>query len=47
MRAPGLFKEVFRGTEMIVLCSKAYYVKDEISGTTKFSSKGLNKINIE
>ena len=31
---------------MIALCSKTYCIKDEVSGTTKFSSKGLNKRSI-
>ena len=42
-RTPGLFKEEFRGTEMVALCSKTYCIKDDVSGVTKFSSKGLNK----
>lgn len=42
-RTPGLFKEEFRGTEMIALCSKTYCITDKVSGVTKFSSKGLNK----
>ena len=46
-RTPGLFKEEFRGDQMIALCSKTYCIKNfktESSGeVVKFSSKGLNK----
>ena len=42
-RAPGLFKEEFRGSEMVALCSKTYCVKNDPVGKTKFSCKGLNK----
>lgn len=45
-RSPGLFKEEFRGTEMVALCSKTYCVKNDTTGVTKFSSKGLNKRSI-
>ena len=46
-RTPGLFKEEFRCSEMIALCSKTYCCYDEQSDTVKLSSKGLNKNNIE
>ena len=42
-REPGLFKEEFRATEMICLCSKTYCCYDSQNKKTKFSSKGLNK----
>ena len=42
-REPGLFKEEFRCTEMIALCSKTYICYDSHTKTTKLSSKGLNK----
>ena len=42
-REPGLFKEEFRATEMICLCSKTYCCYDSQTKKTKFSSKGLNK----
>ena len=41
--ASGLFKEEFRCSEMIALCSKTYCCYDEQSDTVKLSSKGLNK----
>ena len=44
---PGLFKEEFRCSEMIALCSKTYRCYDEQSDTVKLSSKGLNKNNIK
>ena len=46
-RTPGLFKEEFRCSEMIALCSKTYCCYDEETDTVKLSSKGLNKKNIE
>ena len=46
-RTPGLFKEEFRCSEMIALCSKTYCCYDEETDTVKLSSKGLNKSNIE
>ena len=46
-RTPGLFKEEFRCSEKIALCSKTYCCYDEQSDTAKLSSKGLNKNNIE
>ena len=44
---PGLFKEEFRCTEMLSLCSKTYCCYDSRSKKTKFRSKGLNKNNLE
>ena len=46
-REPGLFKEEFRCTEMLCLCSKTYCCYDAKSDKYKFSSKGLNKRTIE
>ena len=46
-REPGLFKEEFRCTEMLCLCSKTYYCYDVTSDKHKFSSKGLNKRVLE
>ncbi len=45
-RLPGLFKEEFRCTEMIALCSKTYCSYDQEKDVVKFSSKGLNKSNV-
>ena len=45
-REPGLFKEEFRCTEMLCLCSKTYCCYDANS-KYKFSSKGLNKRTLE
>ena len=42
-REPGLFREEFRCTEMLFLCSKTYCCYDVTSNKPKFSSKGLNK----
>ena len=42
-RQPGLFKEEFRCTEMLCLCSKTYCCYDVTSNKPKFSSKGLKK----
>ena len=42
-RTPWLFKEEFRCTEMVALCSKTYCCFDEPTRITKFSCKGLNK----
>ena len=39
----GLFKEEFRCTEMLCLCSKIYCCYDVTSNKLKFSSKCLNK----
>ena len=46
-REPGLFKEEFRLTEMLCLCSKTYCCYDSKSNKYKFSSKGLNKKTLE
>ena len=46
-RKPGLFKEEFRCTEMLCLCSKTYCCYDVNSNKLKFSSKGLNKHALE
>ena len=46
-REPGLFKEEFRCTEMLSLCSKTYCCYDSRTKKTKFSSKGLNKNVLE
>ena len=44
---PGLFKEDFRCTEMLCLCSETYCCCDVTSNKLKFSSKGLNKRVLE
>ena len=46
-REPILFKEEFRCTEMLFLCSKAYCCYNSVTNKTKFSSKGLNKSVLE
>ena len=46
-REPGLFKEEFRCTEMLCLCSKTYCCYDVTSNKPKVSSKGLNKSVLE
>ena len=46
-REPGLFKEEFRCTEMLCLCSKTYCCYDSSSNKYKFSSKSLNKRTLE
>ena len=46
-REPGLFKEEFRCTEMLCLCSKTNCCYDVTSNKLKFSSKGLNKRVLE
>ena len=46
-REPGLFKEDFRCTEMLCLCSKTYCCYDVTSNKLKFCSKGLNKPVLE
>ena len=46
-REPGLFKEEFRCTEMLCLCSKTYCCYDSNSNKYKISSKGLNKRTLE
>ena len=42
-REPGLFKEEFRCTEMLCLCSETYCCNDSNSNKYKLNSKGLNK----
>ena len=42
-REPTLFKDEFRCTEKLCLCSKTYCCYDNKSNNFKFSSKGLNK----
>ena len=44
---PGLFKEEFRCTEMLCLCSKTYCCYDVTSNKHKFNSKGPNKSVLE
>ena len=46
-REPGLFKEEFKCTEMLCLCSKTYCCYDSKSQKYMFSSKGLNKGALE
>ena len=46
-REPGLFREEFRCTEMLCLCSKTYCCYDSNSNKNKISSKGLNKRTLE
>ena len=46
-REPGLFREEFRCTEALCLCSKTYCCYDVTSNKLKFSSKGLNKRVLE
>ena len=46
-REPGLFKEEFRCTEMLCLCSKTYCCYDVSSNKFRISSKGLNKRVLE
>ena len=46
-RELGLFKEEFRCTEMLCLCSKTYCWYDSNSNNYKFSSKGLNERTLE
>ena len=43
----GLFKEEFRCTEMLCLCSKIYCCYDSNSNKYKFSNKSLNKRTLE
>ena len=46
-REIGLFKEEFRCTEMLCLCSKTYCCYDSNSNKYNFSSKDLNKRTLE
>ena len=44
---PGVFKEEFRCTEILCLCSKTYCYFESNSNKYKFSSKSLNKRTLE
>ena len=44
---PGLFKEEFRSTKKLCLCSKTYSCYDSNSNKYKFSSKSSNKGTLE
>ena len=46
-REAGLFKEEFRCTEMLCLCSKTYCCYESTSNKYKFNSKGLSKRTLE
>ena len=46
-REPGLFKEEFRCTQMLCLCSKTYCCFDVACSKFKSSNKGLNKRVLE
>ena len=46
-REQGLFKEKFRCSEMLCLCSKTYCCYDRKSNKYNFSSKGLNKRTLD
>ena len=46
-REPGLFREEFRFTKLLCLCSKTYCCYDSNSNKYKFSSKSLNKRMLE
>ena len=46
-RESGLFREEFRCTEILCLCSKTYCCYDVTSNKLKFNSKGLNKRVLE
>ena len=46
-REPGLFKEEFRCTEMLCLCSKAYCCYESDSNKYKFSSEGVHKRTLQ
>ena len=46
-REPGLFKEEFRCTEMLCLCSKTYCCYDVTSKKPKISSKSFNKRTLD
>ena len=41
-RTPGLFKVECKGSKMIALCSKCYFIEDS-EGEKKFSTKGVSK----
>ena len=42
-REPGVLKTEFIGDEMIVLCSKIYFVENRELQISKLSCKGVNK----
>ena len=46
-REPGLFKLESEGTRAIALCSKCYFVENELSGKAKMSSKGMSEAQNE
>ena len=46
-RKQGLFKEEFRCTDLLCLCSKTYCCYDRKSNKYKLTSKGLNKGTLE
>ena len=46
-REPGLFKEEFRCTEMLCLCSETFCCYDGKSQKYKFSSQGMKKRALE
>ena len=46
-REPGLFKEEFRCTKKLCLCSKTYCCFDKQANKYKFISKGLKKRTLE
>ena len=46
-REPGLFKEQFRCTETLCLCSRTYCCHDVTSKKFNFNSKGINKRVLE
>ena len=46
-REPGLFKEEFRRTEKLCLCSKTFCCYDNKSDKFKISSKGLKERVLE
>ena len=46
-REPGLFKEEFRCTETLCLCSESYCCHDVTFDKLKFSSKAVNKRVLE
>ena len=47
MADPGVFKEEFRCTEVLCLCSKTYCCYDVTPNELKISRKGLNKHVLE
>ena len=46
-REPGLFKEEFRCTQMLCLCSKIYCCYDVTTNNINFKNKSLNKRVLE